>query len=103
MEESYPNGYKTLWGKGEIARYEQFLLFPQCFQKACFPVGSKGVCVWEWVNGIVKLYIEFYFFFLTFSLEVHLITFQPANSLANTPCENYPTDTKFLTKIIIIK
>ena len=21
--------------KGEIARYEQFLLFPQCFQKAC--------------------------------------------------------------------
>ena len=25
-------------GKGEIARYEQFLLFPQCFEKACFPV-----------------------------------------------------------------
>ena len=23
------------WGKGEIARYEQFLLFPQCFQKTC--------------------------------------------------------------------
>ena len=23
-------------GKGEIARYEQFLLFPQRFQKACF-------------------------------------------------------------------
>ena len=22
-------------GKGENARYEQFLLFPQCFQKAC--------------------------------------------------------------------
>ena len=22
-------------GKGEIARYKQFLLFPQCFQKAC--------------------------------------------------------------------
>ena len=22
-------------GKGEIARYEQFLLFPQCFQKVC--------------------------------------------------------------------
>ena len=30
-------------GKGEIARYEQFLLFPQCFQKACFPGASKGV------------------------------------------------------------
>ena len=37
-------------GKGEIARYEQFLLFPQCFQKACFPGASKGVIVWEWVN-----------------------------------------------------
>ena len=22
-------------GKGEIAYYEQFLLFPQCFQKTC--------------------------------------------------------------------
>ena len=37
-------------GKGEIARYEQFLLFPQCFQKACFPGASKGVMAWEWVN-----------------------------------------------------
>ena len=37
-------------GKGEIARYEQFLLFPQCFQKACFAGASKGVIVWEWVN-----------------------------------------------------
>ena len=37
-------------GKGEIACYEQFLLFPQCFQKACFPGASKGVIVWEWVN-----------------------------------------------------
>ena len=37
------NGRKlSMWventvGKGEIARDEQFLLFPQCFQKACFP------------------------------------------------------------------
>ena len=37
-------------GKGEIARYEQFLLFPQCFQKACFPGASICVNVWEWVN-----------------------------------------------------
>ena len=34
-------------GKGEIARYEQFLLFPQCFQKACFLGASKVVTVWE--------------------------------------------------------
>ena len=39
-------------GKGEIARHEQFLLFPQCFQKACFPGASKGVIVWEWVNPL---------------------------------------------------
>ena len=28
-------------GKGEIARYEQFLLFPHCFQKACFQGRQK--------------------------------------------------------------
>ena len=39
-------------GKGETARYEQFLLFPQCFQKACFTGASKGVIVWEWVNSL---------------------------------------------------
>ena len=37
-------------GKGEIAHYEQFLLFPQRFQKACFRGASKGVIVWEWVK-----------------------------------------------------
>ena len=37
-------------GKGEIARYEQFLLFPQCFQKACFPEAAKGFTVWECVE-----------------------------------------------------
>ena len=37
-------------GKGEIARYEQFLLFPHCFQKVCFPGASKGVILWEWVK-----------------------------------------------------
>ena len=36
-------------GKGEIARYEQFLLYPQCFLKACLPAASKGVIVWELV------------------------------------------------------
>ena len=37
-------------GKGEIAGYKQFLIFPQCFQKACFPGVSKGVIVWEWAK-----------------------------------------------------
>ena len=40
--------------KGEIAPYKQFLLFPQCFQKACFPGVSKGVIVWEWVNSLLN-------------------------------------------------
>ena len=40
-------------GKGEIARYEQFLLFTQCFQKARFPGASKGIIVWEWVKVAV--------------------------------------------------
>ena len=42
-------------GKGEIARYEQFLHFPQCFQKACFQGASKGVIVWEWVKIVYIL------------------------------------------------
>ena len=41
-------------GKGEIARYEQFLLFAECFQKASFPGASKGVIVWEWVKSYYK-------------------------------------------------
>ena len=41
--------------KAEIARYEQFLLFPQCFQKACFPGASKAVIVWEWVKSAFEM------------------------------------------------
>ena len=37
-------------GKGEIDRNEQFLLFPECFQTACFPGASKDVIVREWVK-----------------------------------------------------
>ena len=37
----------------------QFLLFPQCFQKACFPEVSKGVIVWEWVNDLYDLLANF--------------------------------------------
>ena len=51
-------------GKGEIARYEQFLLFPQCFQKACFPGASKGVIEWEWVK---RCYLSFSAFPTLFS------------------------------------
>ena len=40
-------------GKGEIACNKQFLLFPLCFEKACFPGASKGVIVWEWVKALI--------------------------------------------------
>ena len=37
-------------GKGEIARYKQFLLFPQCFQKTCTVALKKPGLVWERVK-----------------------------------------------------
>ena len=37
-------------GKGEIARYEQFLLFPKCFQKTCTADKEKPGLVWERVK-----------------------------------------------------
>ena len=37
--------------KGEIARYEQFLLLPQRFRKTC--TADTGL-VWEWVEPIPK-------------------------------------------------
>ena len=51
IAESSLNRKKNTVGKGKIAHYEQFLLFPLCFRKACFPGVSKGVIVWEWVNS----------------------------------------------------
>ena len=32
---NFPKRVENTVGKGEIARNEQFLLFPQCFQKTC--------------------------------------------------------------------
>ena len=33
--EKLPKQIENTRGKGEIAHYEQFLLFPQCFQRIC--------------------------------------------------------------------
>ena len=44
---------ENIVGKGEIARYEQFLLFPQCFQKLSVVDASK------WVST-VRVKIQFY-------------------------------------------
>ena len=66
-------------GKGEIARYEQFLLFPQCFQKACFPRVSKVVIVWELVKKQIIT--------LTNRLACYLLTFYNTIPSFNDPEE----------------
>ena len=39
-------------GKGEIARYQQFLLFPQCFQKTCTAdTTEQTFCFANWVQN----------------------------------------------------
>ena len=38
--------------KGEIAHYEQFLLFPQCFLPTCTAETQKPGLAWERVNSI---------------------------------------------------
>ena len=55
-------------GKGEIACYKQFLLFPQCFQKAYVPGVSKSVTVWEWV----KIYLPVPFPIHSFPKQTHV-------------------------------
>ena len=46
-------------GKGEIACYEQFLLFPQCFQKACFQGRQKvSLCG----NGLILTFLQAWIF-----------------------------------------
>ena len=46
MADSLPQRENT-GGKGEIAGTEQFLLFPQCFQKTCTGDMKKKGLVWE--------------------------------------------------------
>ena len=51
MVESSLTGKENTAGKGEIAHYEQFLLFLQCFQKACTANTKKPGLVWERVKS----------------------------------------------------
>ena len=81
-----------------MARYEQFLFFPQCFQKACFPGASKGVIVWEWVkmtlhSNTKKMYLsilaeEYHRFSMpgyvfTNHSQEHFLSFSPSFSKFN--------------------
>ena len=54
MAESSPNWVENNVGKGEIARYEQFLLFSQCFQKTCTADTKKAGLVWDRVNSVPR-------------------------------------------------
>ena len=76
-------------GKGKIARYEHFLLFPNCFQKACFPGASKGVVVWEWVNEAVADYASFEMFG-NLLLEKVLDLYSPSYSIWITSLKMEP-------------
>ena len=51
MAENTPNGKENNVGKGEIVRYEQFLLFQQCFQKTSIADKWKPGLVWERINS----------------------------------------------------
>ena len=48
MVEKLSRRVENTVGNGEIAHYEQFLLFPQCFQKTC--IADTSGLVWERVN-----------------------------------------------------
>ena len=50
MAEKSPKELENTVGKGEIARYEQFLLFPQCLQKTSTADKEIPGLVWERVN-----------------------------------------------------
>ena len=43
---------ESTMGKGEIARYKQFILFPQCFQRTCTADMLKPGLVWERVKEV---------------------------------------------------
>ena len=44
-------------GKGEIAHYKQFLLFPHCFQKTCSADTLKKGFVWERIEYSIYRWI----------------------------------------------
>ena len=58
MEERSQKQVENTVGKGEIARYEQFLLFPQCFRKTCTADTFKPGTVWERVKVLAVTILE---------------------------------------------
>jgi hypothetical protein len=46
-------------GNGEIAQYEQFLLFQWCFQNSCNTDLYKQRLVWEMVKEVGIIYLPY--------------------------------------------
>ena len=47
MKEELSNEVENIVAKGEIARYEQFLFLPKCFQELSSVDASQYVDMWE--------------------------------------------------------
>ena len=57
MAEKFSKRVENTVGKGEIARNEQFLLFLQCFLKACTADTYKPGLVWQRVKALAYMKI----------------------------------------------
>ena len=55
MEIQLSDWVENFVGKGEIARYEQFLLFPQCFRNLSVVDASKK---YLWSKGLIKQHLQ---------------------------------------------
>ena len=60
------NKVETILAKGEIARFEQFLVLPQCFQKSSAAEASESNCMFE------QLKEEFVWYVLLTRLSVYI-------------------------------
>ena len=56
MVEGFPKRVANTFEKGEIARNEQFLLFPKCFQKTCTEDKQTAGLVWERFKNLDAMY-----------------------------------------------
>ena len=83
---------ENIVGKGEIARYEQFLLFPQCFQKPSFVDTLKWVSMEERVNLAIKL---------TFLLPAYILDRPYSYRLSHLQCFSYFQIAWFKSKYIL--
>ena len=76
-------------GKGEIARSEQFLLFPPCFQKTCTADTWKAGIVWERVKNLKP--------------ESWLVEYKCGGHSPPDPLHTYPTSkyTYIISEVIL--